>query len=201
MGNSNSEVKQASVPSCTVLCYGKLGKLSAFYLDNMKDKLKLSKVRKYSLEESGLTKLIFDEDSVDLCQNDFPFRISLRINLDEYVCNSQVSETEYERLICPVYMLEGRFVDFSGSIYGVIRPARLRNSVHPVLMPNIPPEFHYYIDSSEGYEVGRSLFLENERLICGLIDCKMIDRDDINSKFNVNLPSNHRRIYFKRTKD
>ena len=102
--------------------------------------LRLSKEKRYFLENSGLTKLIFDKDSVNLFQNGFPHKIvALRLRLDEYIHDSQVSEEEYERLICPVYMVEGKFADFSATIHGAIRSVELESSVYPEIFTNLSP--------------------------------------------------------------
>ncbi len=163
--------------------------------------LKLEKERRYNLQDSGLTKLVFDEDSVDLVQSGFHHKIvALNLLLADYVWNSQTTEEGYERLICPVYMLQGRFADFSGSIYGVIRPHTLRSSVYPEILPNLPPEFNFYLDTNEADEVGRSINFENGKLICRLMDWTHLKQNEINPHFSVNLAPNSRTIYFEKPK-
>ena len=163
--------------------------------------LKLEKERRYNLQSSGLTKLVFDGDSINFVENGFHHKIvALKLILGEYIWNSQTSEEGYERLICPSYMLQGRFADFSGSIYGVIRPHTLQSSVYPEILPNLPPEFNFYINTNEADEIGKSLNLENGRLTCGLMDWTHLEQEQIKPNFTVNLDEHPRIIYFEKLK-
>ncbi len=164
--------------------------------------LKLEKERRYNLRDSGLTKLIFEGNSIDLVKSGFRYKIiDLKLNLGEYILISQTSENGYERLICPTYLLDGKFEDIQGSIYGVIRPHILENSIHPDIVPDFSPEFNFYIDTIEGDEVGKSIHFQNGKLICGVMDWTHLNQNEIKPHFNVNLKPNSGIVYFEDSKE
>ena len=162
--------------------------------------LKLRKETKYSIKESGLTKLIFDKKSVTLIQRGNPWIFpNLKISVDKYTLESQVSETEYERLVCPVYVVKGVSTDNSQILLkGVIRPAIDRKSIYPTIFPEIPPEFQFYLEDSESAQIGKSIEYKNEKLTCSIMDWKRIEENKISSGFNITLdPRKSKPVYFQ----
>jgi len=164
--------------------------------------LKLREEKNFSLEQSGLSKLVFDKKSVKLFDDGFPWKIiDLKLKLDKYVWESQVSEDEYDRLICPAYMLYGKFESPPiGIIYGVIRPHRMEHGAYPEIITTIAPEFNFYIDGFEATEIGVSNIKSSKtRLICHVMNWKEIKRDEITPSFSVKIdPKKSRLIYFER---
>lgn len=161
--------------------------------------LKLRGVLEYSVEESGLSKLVFDGSSVTLHHSNRPFRIeNLELRQDTYISEMQVSETEYDRLVCPVYMIRGTFVpEQAGFIRGVIRPYVSRN-LHRIVR-NIPPEFHFYMAEFEAYEAGVSLEMRNGILNAGVIESRPIDvTHEIGPGFTVKLPPDFLLVQFQK---
>ena len=164
--------------------------------------LKLEEEKRYNVSDSGLTKLVFDKDDVDLVYNEFRYKIDdLKLILADYILNSQTSEEGYEGLICHAYLLQGGFKDFPGYIYGVIRPHLLENSLHPDIVPDFSPEFNFYMDTDdEGYKIGKSIHFQNGKLICGVMDWTPLKQNEINPHFSVNLAPNSGIIYFEKPK-
>ena len=161
--------------------------------------LKLRIERKYSIEDSGLSKLVFGRNRVTLTQNSSPLIINLELKLDYYPIDYRISSREFQRFIYPFYMLFGIFDN--GCIYGVIRNQLVENKKSRFLIAITPIEFHFYLENFGESKKGKSIVFKDGRLICGLKDSAKIDAIQIDYNFNVDLinsRNNIESVYFER---
>lgn len=125
----------------------------------MFERLILREERVYTIETSGINPLLFDGkhpvwftfmESILGPSDPAGYSLHhLELREDVYTLESQVTERKYDRLVCPVYMLDAQYDDWEGntrSLHGVIRPVIPRHLVEPILHPNLPPEFHFYLE-------------------------------------------------------
>lgn len=125
------------------------------------EQLKIRDEKVYTIETSGINPLVFDskhsvwlkfmESILDPSDPTGYLLHHLELREDVYNLESQVTEREYDRLICPVYMLDAQYDDWEDntrSLHGVIRPVISKHLVEPILHSNLPPEFHFYLEGS-----------------------------------------------------
>lgn len=154
--------------------------------------------REYSIESSGLTKLVFDKSLLRLVRDkSFSEITDIKLKTGVYVFKHKISEEEYNQLTCPVYMLQGNISNPHGRIFGVIRPSINKGICEVVL--ELPPEFHFYIDQKYERSIGRSVNFHGNRLVCKLMKQEEeIEREAIGPNFTVILSTDSRTIFLER---
>jgi hypothetical protein len=160
--------------------------------------LKLINEKKYTLESSGLNKLIFDDDNVRLFYNNSNlYIVDIKLSLDENTLDSKISINEYEKLIYPVYMLKGRLRDYNGFLAGVIHPRILDYNGLLSIIPEENPTFHFYLNKSNENYRGRSVNKKDKRLVAELMkDNNNLKEDEITPSFIVGIDPVIARIVF-----
>ncbi len=171
--------------------------------------LKLITTYRYDLENSGLDELVFDGNRVNLFLDKEKLKINqLKLTVEEFIWNFQTSENEYKKLICPVYLVNGKFKDISGGIVGVIRPKLLSINDRPDIITNLLPEFHFYFYSDRFHEyklgkknkIGVSKEMKDGSLFCKITDWENIQREKIGSNFYVGTKCGLKDVYFERSR-
>lgn len=153
----------------------------------MEENLALTKEEENSFNNFKLSKLVFDQDCVNLVRSNSIGKI-VCLKLDPVVY-PQNFDSGYNSM---AYLLSGKFKDFDGSINGVIRPYKSASDFN-----NLPPEFHFFIKKPECFEIGKSiLYPYEDRLMCKLMKWDKEEKVDINFKVRLSIES--RLVYFKR---
>ena len=155
----------------------------------LQNNLRLSFVRDFSKQESGLTKLVFDSPKVVFMYKQF---IGCIDNIEFYsrkeVTGNQTFESKYERIILPVWMMQGTINgDREKTIRGVIRPRMHDSGMIIEPLPDVSSEFQFYIDKHEGHVEGRSIENGAHGLLCIVRNCAQKNPGDINPYFAVDI--------------
>ncbi len=117
--------------------------------------LELRKEKKY---EKNISLLVFDSKNVLLTLNNqslfFP---KIRIIRGTYTLESKISETEYDRLITPVWHIYAKVDDTGelGSVVGVIRPSINEDAM--CVNESITPQFYFLLTLDNQHYMGRSV--------------------------------------------
>lgn len=138
-------------------------------IERVFDRLKLREETVYTKETSGLRPLLFHglrpvkfmfmESLLGPTEGHFYQLHHLKLEEDTATYESQVSETEYDRLVIPVYLLSADYIDLRDNLKnlkGVLRPCISRNLPYPTLCPNLEPEFHFYLEGPYENYLGKT---------------------------------------------
>jgi hypothetical protein len=152
---------------------------------------KLRKNVSYSVESSGLDKLIFDGgelifrhrsenyviSNLDLRLANYEFRTYFKDEKDEK--DKYVNKIQY-----PVYHISGKFSEEGcGNFLGILRPKISRDNAF-LLCKGIN-EVHIYVETIEGYFEGKDIQRTNSGLVFGMHEC--VKKETIDTDFYVHL--------------
>ncbi|MBC8500316.1 MAG: hypothetical protein ISS25_02785 [Nanoarchaeota archaeon] len=156
----------------------------------------------YSIEETRLTKLLFDSKKVGVTwHTGFQDKLIVDdLTIKQDILTKKVSESKYDRLVIPVYFLKAYFSN-SQIIRGVIRPRVTMKDDRLIVLPSystLPSELHFYYGEVDWEVCGKTTTLRNNMLEAKTFE-KEIYVNDIGPDFEVELPKDKKllkTIYF-----
>lgn len=188
-------------------------------IERIFDRLKLREETVYTLESSRLHPLLFHgyrpvrfmfmESLMGPTEGHFYELHHLKLEEDTATYESQVSETEYDRLVTPVYLLSADYTDSKNNLKnlkGVIRPCISRNLPYPTLLPNLESELHFYLEGPYENYLGKTTDLPHHdyNLYANLMRVTKVVKEryfqdsepTVNANFQAKTPFHDRVVVF-----
>jgi len=103
--------------------------------------------------------------------------------------NYQMSETEYDKIKCPIYHVNADVGPDGqdGIIKGIIRPRIDANTAKLIL--SLPPIFHFYRKEGDNITAGHSIYVQSygpESILIGMMPWERKDFDKFVKRFMPN---------------